>query len=174
MAISADIPQTAILYILVSDIQRSVGNRSRHSSRLSGLQHLPSVVERATLIAHADMYYSTPSLCIGAFTSNIGKGDAYIHIPRTSTVASPLTTCLDLLDSDKPKTRRLKTPFLYVKIPFPPHASLCVSISGLARLILFVHFWICFIRLGMDFHSHLGSSRARLLMPNVHDFGNRV
>ena len=123
MTTAADIPQTAILYILIPDIQRSVGNRSRHSSRLSGLQHLPSVVERATLIAHADMYYNTPKAYVLVFfSSNIGKGDAYIHIPRTSTVASPLTTCLDLLDSDRPKTRRLKTPFnmsLLVSHPMP-------------------------------------------------------
>ena len=127
MTTAADIPQTAILYILVPDIQRSVGNRSRHSSRLSGLQHLPSVVERATLIAHADMYYNTPKAYVLVFfSSNIGKGDAYIHIPRTSTVASPLTTCLDLLDSDRPKTRRLKTPFI-MSVPVSHLIQICSS-----------------------------------------------
>ena len=54
---------------------KSVGNRSRHSSRLSGLQHLPSVVERATLIAHADMYYSTPNhQCIVLSCPTLAKG----------------------------------------------------------------------------------------------------
>jgi len=42
----------------------------------------------------------------------VGKGDAYIHIPRTSTVASSLTISFgNLQDFQVSKTRRLKTPF---------------------------------------------------------------
>ena len=143
MANAADIPPQLQYYnISFPDIQRSVGNRSRYSSCLSGLQHLPSVVERATLIAHADMYYSTPNRqCYCTFMSNIGKGDAYIHIPRTSTVASPLTTCLDLLDSDRPKTRRLKTPF-NMSVPVSHLIQICSSAYRIARIGRFALYWI--------------------------------
>ena len=62
------------------------------------------------------------------------KRDAYKHTPRTSTVASSLTISFGhLQDFQVSKTRRMKTPFLYVvTLCFPPYARLDVAASPLA------------------------------------------
>ena len=70
----------------VSCVQFSSAEVISATLRGSGM---PIVVERATSRAHADMDITSP------FTTRytrIEKGCAYIHIPRTSTVASSLTT----------------------------------------------------------------------------------
>lgn len=59
---------------------------TRPTLRGSGM---PTVAERATSRAHADMDITSP---FATQYTRIEKGCAYIHIPRTSTVASSLTT----------------------------------------------------------------------------------
>ena len=101
------------------------------------------------------------------------KGDAYIHIPRTSTVASPLTTCLDLLDSDRPKTRRLKTPF-NMSVPVSHLIQFCSSAIELPALVrLSFTGSLPFARRGLSFTKWFVTEYIHRHQ-KVHDFGNRL
>jgi len=135
-----------------------VGNRSRHSSRLSGLQHLPSVVERATLIAHADMYYSTPSLCIGAFTSKYWqRGCVYTH-PEDINSCLTLDYVFGFAGFRQAKDKTLEDAFLYVCSRLPPHSNLLVSLLNCPHC-QFILYRTYFPLLGVDCHSQSGLLR---------------
>lgn len=64
---------------------------------------MPDIVERATLRAHADMYITNSPLYADIriqrlnshYPSTATKGMRIKHIPRTSTVASPLTISVE-------------------------------------------------------------------------------